>query len=268
VTAPLAGKRVVNTRARHQAAELDLLLRERGATPLSYPCLEIVPPVDVAPLDAALADLVAGRFDWLALTSANTVRAITDRLAALDLRLPAAPAFATAAIGLTTAETAEAVLGLREAIIAPEGRGESLARAIPITAGARVLLPVSDIARPDAADLLRQRGAAVTVVTAYRTMTGSGGVDLPCLLRRQQVDAVTFASPSAVAGFVARLHAEGGDLGNFDGVAVVSLGPITQDEAKSRGFGQSSMSAMPTLTALVETLAAVLVPSHGGIQAW
>jgi len=56
----LAGKRVVNTRAAHQAAELDDLLRGRGAVPVSYPCIAIAPPADPAPLDAALRDAAAG----------------------------------------------------------------------------------------------------------------------------------------------------------------------------------------------------------------
>ena len=51
---PLSGKHVVNTRALHQAAELDALLRERCAEPISYPCIDIRPPEDCAALDAAL----------------------------------------------------------------------------------------------------------------------------------------------------------------------------------------------------------------------
>src|SRR5262249_8507629 len=153
----------------------------------------------------------------------------------------------------------ETALGLRQIVISPEGRGEALARAIPAPAGSRVLWPVSDIARPEAADLLRQR-AAVTVVTAYRTVVGTGGVDLPHLLKTGQVDAVAFASPSAVDGFVSRLGAEGGDLADLAGVAVACLGPSTRETALSRGLAQSRMSATPTLPALIETLQAALQP--------
>jgi uroporphyrinogen-III synthase len=255
---------VVNTRSLHQAAELDELLRLHGATPLSYPCLQIVPPLDLEPLDSALSDLVAGRFDWLALTSANTVEAIAARLDVLGYRLPAEPGFATIAVGLATAESAETLLGLRETIIPPASRGDALAHAIPITAGARVLWPASDIARPEVAELLRQRGAEVTVVSAYRTVTGTGGVDLPHLLKNRQVDAITFASPSAVDGLIARLQTEGGDLADLDGIAVVSLGPVTHEAAVSRGFDRSVMSGAPTLPELIETLETVLRPSVGG----
>jgi uroporphyrinogen-III synthase len=267
MTSALLGKRVVNTRALHQAGELDRLLRERGATPVSYPCLAIVPPLDPAPLDEALCELVSGRFDWLALTSANAVRAIAERLEARHLRLPAETGFATAAIGRTTARAAESALGLRQIVVSPEGRGEALARAIPASSGSRVLWPVSDLAKPEAADLIRRR-AAVTIVTAYRTVIGTGGVDLPHLLRSRRVDAVAFASPSAVDGFVARLDTDGGDLADVECVAVACLGPLTREAALSRGFAQSRTSLSPTLPALIETLEVALRPPAGGAPSW
>ena len=71
----LAGKRIVITRARHQAGAFADLLREHGAIPILYPCIAIIPPDDPAPLDEALAHLSA--YDWMLITSANTVRAST-----------------------------------------------------------------------------------------------------------------------------------------------------------------------------------------------
>lgn len=41
----LAGRRIVVTRAVHQAGELIDLLRDRGALSLGYPCLTLYPPV-------------------------------------------------------------------------------------------------------------------------------------------------------------------------------------------------------------------------------
>ncbi|MCA9871777.1 MAG: uroporphyrinogen-III synthase, partial [Anaerolineae bacterium] len=81
----LAGKRIVVTRAAEQAGDLDELLRERGATPLPYPCIAIAVPEDAAPLDEALRGLAAGGYDWLVLTSRNAVAILAERLDALDL---------------------------------------------------------------------------------------------------------------------------------------------------------------------------------------
>ena len=68
----------------------------------------------------------------------------------------------------------------------------------PLAKGARLLLPQSDRANPATAEILRARGASIAAVIAYRTLAGSGGVDLEALLSRGEVDALTFASPSAI----------------------------------------------------------------------
>jgi uroporphyrinogen-III synthase len=85
---PLAGRRILVTRARHQAGKLSEGLSLLGAEPVEVPVIEIQPPSDFAPLDRALRQLDS--YDWLILTSANTVRALADRAAALGLSLAAA----------------------------------------------------------------------------------------------------------------------------------------------------------------------------------
>src|SRR5689334_21666294 len=49
---PLAGRRIVVTRARAQAGDLVARLRELGAEPLECPAITIVPPASYAPLNA------------------------------------------------------------------------------------------------------------------------------------------------------------------------------------------------------------------------
>ena len=80
---PLAGRRVLVTRAAHQAGKLSEGLRAKGAEPVEVPVLEIFPPEDFEPLDRALRQL--DEYDWLILTSANAVRALAERAAALGL---------------------------------------------------------------------------------------------------------------------------------------------------------------------------------------
>jgi len=76
----LEGAWVVNTRSPKQARELDVLLEERLAHPLPYPCIDIAPALDTAPLDTALRQAAAAAFDWLVFTSANAVEAVEARL--------------------------------------------------------------------------------------------------------------------------------------------------------------------------------------------
>jgi uroporphyrinogen-III synthase len=90
---PLAGKRILVTRARHQAGKLAEALEALGAEVLRLPTIEIIPPETYAHLDAVL-EVISG-FDWLIVTSANGAAALADRMqflgihaGRLQLRLP------------------------------------------------------------------------------------------------------------------------------------------------------------------------------------
>lgn len=261
----LNGKRVVNTRGVHQAAELDRLLAERGAVSLAYPCIAIVPPPDRRPLLDAMTDLAAGRLDWLVLTSANTVEALACHDP--DGRVAIAPGTAVAAIGPATAAAARQA-GLAVAVLPDHHDGPALAAAIPVRPGERVLLPASEIARPELANALAARGAEVTTVTAYRTVIGEGGVDLPRLLAGSGVDAITLASSSAVDGLVARLSREGGSPSSLRGVPLVCIGERTRQTALERGLAAAVAAERSTLAGLIEALARRLSPDNAGGATW
>ncbi len=262
MTSALSGKRVVNTRAAHQAEDLDALLRERGAIPLPYPCIAIAPPADAAPLDTALQELIAGGYDWLILTSANTVRALAQRLNTLRLSVRSQPALLVAAVGASTAEAAKTVLGLEANLIPPEFTAKALGKALDSSPGKRVFLPQSAIAHPALAEALRESGAVVTAVDAYRTVVGSGGVDLPALLARRAVDAIVFASSSGVQNFLARLDAEGGRRGELEGLCIACIGPRTAETAREGGLVVSVVPAVHTLENVVASLEIYFDNSH------
>ncbi len=253
MTGALTGKRIVNTRAVHQAEAFNGLLRVRGAVPLAYPCIAIVPPEDSGSLDATLFDLVAGRYNWLVLTSANTVYAIAQRLSALGLTL-VGTAFRTATIGPATAETARQQLGLNMSDLPTEYVAEALASSLPLELGTRVLLPESAIARPTLAGMLAARGAEVTTVTAYQTVCGRGGIDVPQLLAQEQIDALTFTSSSTVTGFLERLSNEGGQLENAVPVCAACIGPKTAMTARKCGFTVLDTPSEHTLEGLIDAL--------------
>ena len=134
---PLAGLRIAVTRARHQAPPLEALIRDFGGKPVPYPCIAISPPTDPRPLEACLRRL--GEFDWLLLTSGNTVRAIAERLPDLGIQLAEAPV-RVAAAGPATAAEARRRLSLDvQHVPAEYGAGQSCAkpateRALPTSA--------------------------------------------------------------------------------------------------------------------------------------
>jgi uroporphyrinogen-III synthase len=252
----LTGKRIVNTRATHQNSRFTALLKAQGAEVIEYPCIAIAPPKDDAPLRAALTDLSS--FDWLVLTSANTVLALAalpQTLFPVTQRVPdERQGKRVAAIGPATAKAAKEYLGL-ETILLPETfTTEALGEALPIKAGERVLIPASAIAPPTLAEQLTARGAEVTVVEAYRTVHGTGGADVAALLAQKRVDAVTFTSASTVENFLARLESEGGSRADLTGVCLACIGPQTAAAVQAHGLTVDVMPTMHTLDGLIAAL--------------
>jgi uroporphyrinogen-III synthase len=265
------GKRIVITRAAHQAEELATLLRQAGAQPLFYPCIDIIPPEDIAPLDSAIMSVQ--EYDWLVLTSANTVHALAARLDALGLPPSILNHLQTAAVGPATAKSAREMLGLDSILPSnldtqtavpvqshhPENASDdysavSLAERLRLAQDARVLLPQSEIASPALAESLARQGAVVQVVTAYRTARSSGGDPIPHLLALGEVDAIIFTSGSTIDHFLGRLAAEAGKRDDLAGVAIACMGTSTVQAARAAGLSVAVVPPVSTLTALIRSL--------------
>lgn len=262
---PLAGLRIVNTRAERQAPSLTRLLEAEGAQVLHYPTVEIVPCADPGCLDAALRALAAGRFDWLVITSANTVHILADRMRALGLQGEGGGWASTkvAAVGPATADAIREELDLTAELVPDEYAAESLASSLRVGRGSRVFLPQSAIARPALAKALRAAGAEVTQVAAYRTILGHGGEELAGQLRRGNVDAVLFTSASAVDNFITRLKAEGVEPAMLRGAAVACIGPLTAGAAQRHELPVPIVARSRTVEGLVAGLRAYFGANSG-----
>jgi uroporphyrinogen-III synthase len=245
----LTGRRIVNTRATHQNSRFSSLLQAQGAEVIEYPCIAIAPPENDALLRAALATL--DQFDWLVLTSANTVQTLAALFPEMEDAVEEIP---IATVGPATAKATATYLG-RRAILLPETfTAEALGKALPIQPGQRVLIPASAIAPATLAELLTARGAEVTVVEAYRTVRGTGGADVVAQLAQKRVDAVTFTSASTVENFLARLESEGGSRADLGGVCLACIGPQTAAAAEAHGLTVDVMPATHTLDGLIAAL--------------
>jgi uroporphyrinogen-III synthase/uroporphyrinogen III methyltransferase/synthase len=121
--APLTGKKILVTRAAHQAGKLSSALRELGATPVEVPVLEIQPPQDPAPLEKAIRRL--DTYDWLILTSANAVKAVIESSATMGATFGHAALPLVAAVGESTAAAARDA-GLAVALVPENYVAESL----------------------------------------------------------------------------------------------------------------------------------------------
>ena len=254
---PLTGCRVLVTRARAQAGALVERLEQRGATVVELPAIEIV-PADSGPIDAAIRDLPS--YDWVVFTSSNGVDAFVDRLNVLGVEATSVNRARVAAIGRATASRL-AESGVRVDVVPDRFIAESVVDALVDAGvdGRRVLLPQAEIARDVVATRLREAGAEVDVVVAYRTVVPEG-VDVRQVQRAlAEVDVVTFASPSSVRNTIALA---GGSLPNG---AVVCIGPVTADAAREAGVMVAAVAEEHSIKGLVESVVGLMTREQRGV---
>jgi uroporphyrinogen-III synthase len=250
---PLAGKRVVITRAALQSSELFETLSSRGAIPISLPLVSFAVPQDYAPIDAAL--LQWDQFDWVIFTSANAVQAVVARSKTLGRDLnQARKAPRIAVVGPATREGAQKS-GFSVDHAAKTHLGVALAQELgPRLRDKSVFLPRSDRANPDLPAALRRLGAKVTEVAAYRTVRPTA-TDQQRVARivQSEADAVLFFSPSAVHNLTELL---GRDLlGRLQHrVALAAIGPVTAGALGELGVQRMLMAADTTTAAVVHAL--------------
>ena len=275
---PLAGLTVLVPRARDQASDFSALLRQRGAEPLEVPTIEIRPVASTAELDRAVEDLAAGRYDWVVLTSVNGVAALRARVEALGHGPAAVTRASVAAVGPATEAAlrdwgvvpdlvpeAATTAALGQAFPA-RSTGTRLARSsarreeTPEPSGPRppdhrpgpgaVLLARADLANPELAVVLRDKGWATTEVVAYHTVP-VGTLD-PAARRRLdhgEVDWVAFTASSTVEGF---LRGYGGPPPPH--VRIAAIGPVTADAARAAGMRVAATATDHTIPGLVAAI--------------
>lgn len=242
----LSGKRIVVTRAKNQADEFANMLKTHSAIPILYPCIEIALPENTSKLDNALLNL--SQFDWLVLTSSNTIRTLAGRIKTLNLK-PNWKNIKIAVVGSKTAELFEQLFSQSVDFMPTTFDAETLGLTIPVNPCERILLPQSAIANTLLSKILIERGAIVDIVTAYQTVIGKGGEDISKLLHDKLTDVLTFTSPSTVEYFIKRIN----PLTAFD-IPTVCIGATTAESAHKNGF-QTVMTAHPhTLEDMIDTL--------------
>jgi uroporphyrinogen-III synthase/uroporphyrinogen III methyltransferase/synthase len=256
VSAPLlSGCRVLVTRAEHQAGKLSAGLRALGAEPVEVPVLEIVPPESYAPLDEALIHL--DRYDWLILTSSNSIERICSRANRFAVDPAKAEGLKIAAIGKATAETATH-FGFQVAVIPAAYIAESLLESLRgQVEGKRVLLPRAALARDVIPDALRATGAVVDVVEAYRNVLPQTAPEQLCQALASGLDAVTFTSSSSVAHLVEAVRMAGVTW-PLEGLPAISIGPITSQTLRDLGWPPAAEANPSDVPGLIEAVVRVL----------
>jgi len=248
---PLFGKRILVTRARHQASILSQLLAEYGAKPIGLPLIDIQSVADSGELDQAISNLK--RYHWIIFTSVNGVAAFWQRLHSLKMDSRALSGLRIGTIGPATAEALVAK-GITPDYI-PETyttKGILMGLEHRGIAGQCFLLPRADIADKELVQGIRKLGAEVHEVTAYRTLPiGESTAEARRMLISREIDVITFTSSSTVTNLAAAFQ---GEPLPTNQVKIACIGPKTYEAASRAGLKVDILTSEQTISGLVEAI--------------
>jgi len=247
---PLTGKKILVTRASEQAAGLSRKLQNLGATTIEIPTIEIAPPSNTDNLDNSISNLED--YDWIIFTSVHGVEFFLQRINALQTNVSVLDNVKIATIGSATSAALERA-GRKPDYTPDEFLSEQIAAGLGNLRGKRILLPRANIASKRLPILLRERGATVDEVTAYRTV-------YPRELNAEEltktvnagIDIVTFTSPSTVNNFAQALGDKRGKV--LSNLKVACIGPVTSEAARKAGISPKIVAKQHTIDALVEAI--------------
>ncbi|MBO3745738.1 bifunctional uroporphyrinogen-III C-methyltransferase/uroporphyrinogen-III synthase [Streptosporangiaceae bacterium NEAU-GS5] len=254
-TKPLFGWRVLVPRTKEQARGLSEQLHSYGAVPEEVPTISVEPPRTPQQMDRAIKGLVTGRYEWVAFTSANAVKAVREKFEEYGLDARAFAGLKVAAVGEATSK-ALVEFGVKPDLV-PTGEQSSeglLAEWPPYDSMLdpinRVLLPRADIATETLVAGLTELGWECDDVTAYRTVRAAPPPEATRVaIKSGGFDAVLFTSSSTVRNLV-------GIAGKPHAVTVIAvIGPQTAKTAEEFGLRVDVMADKPSASALAAALA-------------
>ncbi len=246
----LAGRCVVITRPRDQSAQLREQLEQLGARVVSFPTIKIVAARDASPLEAALERI--HQYDWILLTSVNAVDAVAH-----TMKTDVAEALSAIRIAVVGEATNRSLtdLGLQADFVPSKFNMATLCSELIREAnvdGQRFLHPCGDLADAEGPQPLRDAGAIVDTIEAYRTIPDESA-DADALRRSlaaDEIDAIVFASPSAVRAFFNMIAPQSVS----QRIGLISIGPKTTQALKKAAPDRVTEARQAEVEGLVETL--------------
>lgn len=237
MSAGLHGRRVLLTRPLGDGhAEWKLALESEGASVLSYPTVEIIPPPSWDEVDRAVSSVQT--FGWMIFTSPAAVRGFAGRCP--NGCLPEGPRIA--AVGSKTAVTVERHGRICEAV-ATDMRQEGLFTALAGKVDQQpILFPRAAVPRSYLSRALREMGCQVEEVVVYRNVVADlRSVD-------PHFDSAIFSSPSALRAYLLK-----NDISTLSGKLVVVIGPTTSAYASRLGL-QPVSADRPDIHSVIEKI--------------
>ena len=242
-------------RTKEQAGEVSARLRTFGAIPEEVPTIQVEPPRTPQQMERAVKGLVTGRYEWIAFTSVNAVKAVRERFEEYGLDARAFSGIKIAAVGEQTAEALRAYGVTADLVPSGEQSAQGLVEDWPpydeiFDPINRVFLPRADIATETLVAGLVELGWEVDDVTAYRTVRAAPPPsEVREAIKTGGFDAVLFTSSSTVRNLI-------GIAGKpHPSTVIACIGPQTATTAEEHGLRVDVLSSTASTSSLVAALA-------------
>jgi uroporphyrinogen III methyltransferase/synthase len=227
-------------------------LQNIAVTVEERPLMNFAPPLDWAPLDAAL-DRIA-QYGALVVSSRRAGEAFTTRVKQRQIAVPSGPGAPT--VWASGPQTAAALQGVVARIHLPPanqvgtlGAARALARAmLEQQVRGPVLFPCGEEHRGELSRELEQKGVRVDEIVCYRSVLAE---ESEARLAASRGSVLVVASPR-VADLLARACPRG------PRPELLAVGPTTAESARAAGWSPSAVAAEPTALALATAVRTLL----------
>lgn len=246
----LTGKRVLVTRAKGQNKAFSKKLIEAQAIPVEVPLLTFQLPNNINAIQQEFSKLQS--YTWTVFTSVNGVQYFFELLDRFQVAFP--DTMKIAAVGIKT-EQALQEYGRKADLIPDEFVGESLAEHLMrvLTKQDAVFMPRGQLARKKLYDELVQFGVRVSDVTIYETVRNDAIKDtLNTMIQLEQIDVLTFTSPSTVRFFIELLEEQNRTY--IKDAIICSIGPITTAECMRQQLPVAIEATPYTIDGMIDAM--------------
>ncbi len=258
----LFGKKILVTRPAKQADYFCKLLERKGAKAIRAPMIEINDPYDFSDLDKAISNLE--RYKWIVFTSVNGVEKFMDRLFINDKDCREFKGIKTVVIGEKTAKKLKEY-GIKFDYMPENYSTQGILSGIKDYAKENnikikdtfFLLPRADIASEILEKGLKNMGAKVNNIEAYRNEMPEIKDKIYKMLFNNKLDLLTFTSSSTVLNFIKGMKDYFGSNINsemINEVEVACIGPVTAKTAREKGIKVDIIAEEYTIKGLYEAI--------------
>ena len=228
---------------------LAVRVKKAGYLPLVLPTIEVREiPLSPASL-ASLKDIA--QYDYIFFTSGHAVKIFGALVKGLRIKKPSG--LKVVAVGRMTASLC-ARIGFKADIIPKEFNVENMVGRLDNVRGKKILFPRSSIAPASTLKTLRSKGAIVRAIALYKTVPIRTDPASFKGIFADDADAVTFMSPSSIAGFVKNLQGTILRKRAFEATALC-IGPTTARAARKAGFRYIKIPHESSVDGLLKLLA-------------